>query len=103
MATFVAMYTKPEDADGFLAEYKADHVPIAERFPGVTRHSVQVYTATPRRTEPTWWLVYTAEWDSHEDMMAALQDPVMMEASKHAMGLLQKYGNTAEMMLGGPA
>ena len=62
-----------------------------------------LYTATPRRTEPTWWLVYTAEWDSHEDMMAALQDPVMMEASKHAMGLLQKYGNTAEMMLGGPA
>ncbi len=35
-----------------------------------------------------------------EDLQAAMQDPSLMEASKHAMGMLQTYGNSAEMMIG---
>ena len=27
-------------------------------------------------------------------------DPSIMEASKHAMGMTQKYGNSAEMLVG---
>lgn len=99
-ATFVALYTRPEDAEGFLREYREDHLPIADQWPGVTDRSTTVLTATPRGTDPAYFVMFTAVWDSMEDLQAAMQDPSLMEASTHAMGLLRKYGNTAEMMIG---
>jgi hypothetical protein len=36
-------------------------------------------------------------------MQAAMSDPSIMEASKHAMGMTQKYGNKAEMLIGDEA
>ncbi|MEE8599511.1 EthD family reductase [Euzebya tangerina] len=101
MPSLTVLYTKPaDDPEGFVAEYKADHVPIAARFPNMASHSVTVFTGTPRRTEPAYHLMFHAEWDSAEDMQAAMGDESMMEASKHAMGMTQKYGNSAEMMIG---
>lgn len=99
-ASFVALYTRPEDAEGFLKEYREDHVPIAARWPGVREQSTTVLSATPRGTEPAYYVMFKATWDSMDDLQAAMQDPSLMEASKHAMGMLQKYGNTAEMMIG---
>lgn len=99
-ATFVALYTKPEDAEGFLAEYREDHLPIAETWPKVTSTTTTVLTGTPRGTDPAYYVMFKATWDSMADMQEAMQDPSLMEASKHAMGMLQKYGNTAEMMVG---
>lgn len=99
-AKFVALYTRPDDAEGFLQEYRQDHLPIAQKWPGVTHQSTTVLTGTPRGTEPPYYVMFTAEWDSMEDLQAAMQDPALMEASKHATGLLSKYGNTAEMMIG---
>lgn len=99
-ASFVALYTRPDDADGFLQEYEQDHLPIAAKWPGVTSTSTTVFSGTPRGTEPAYFVMFKATWDSQEDMQQAMQDPSLMEASKHAMGMLQKYGNTAEMMVG---
>ena len=103
MASFTVLYTKPDDTEGFLAEYKADHLPIAQRWPGMTGHTLTVFTGTPRRTEPPYWLMFHGTWDSMEDLQAAMGDPSLMEASKHAMGMLQKYGNSAEMIIGDQA
>lgn len=99
-ATFVALYTKPDDAEGFLKEYREDHVPIAQKWPKVTSTSTTVFSGTPRGTEPAHYVMFKATWDSMADMQEAMQDPSLMEASKHAMGMLQKYGNSAEMMVG---
>lgn len=99
-ATFVALYTKPDDAEGFLKEYREDHVPIAQKWPKVASLSTTVLTGTPRGTEPAYYVMFKATWDSTADMQEAMQDPSLMEASKHAMGMLQKYGNSAEMMVG---
>lgn len=99
-ATFVALYTKPDDAEGFLEEYRSDHLPIAQKWPKVVSTETTVLTGTPRGTEPAYYVMFKATWASMEDMQAAMQDPSLMEASKHAMGMLQKYGNTAEMMVG---
>lgn len=94
-------FAKPEtDADAFVAEYKADHLPIASRFPGTTSQSTTVFTGTPRGTEPPYLLMFHATWDSAEDLQAAMGDPALMEASRHAMGLIAKYGNRAEMIIG---
>ncbi len=99
-AKFVALYTRPDDAEGFLQEYRDDHLPIAQKWPGVTDTSTTVFSATPRGTDPAYYVVFTATWDSMDDLQAAMKDPSLMEASKHAMGMLSKYGNTAEMMIG---
>ena len=104
MATLTVLYTKPEsDAEAFLEEYKSDHLPIAARFPNMTSHSTTVFSGTPRGTEAPYYVMFVANWDSQEDMQAAMSDPSIMEASKHAMGLTQKYDNKAEMLIGDDA
>ncbi|MFP3908023.1 MAG: hypothetical protein ACLFWR_13415, partial [Acidimicrobiales bacterium] len=59
-----------------------------------------VFSGTPRGTEPPYYVMFQATWDSQEDMQAAMGDPSIMEASKHAMELTQKYGIKAEMLVG---
>lgn len=104
MASFTVLYTKPEnDPEGFLQEYKADHLAIAARFPKMTGHTTTVFTGTPRRTEPPYYVMFHGTWASNEDLQEALGDPSLMEASRHAMGMLQKYGNSAEMIIGDEA
>lgn len=100
MPSFTVLYTRPDDAEGFLDEYQRDHLPIAERFPGMTGWTTTVFSGTPRGTEPPYYLMFRGEWASQEDLQAALQDPALMEASRHAMGMLETYGNTAEMLIG---
>lgn len=100
MPTFTALYTRPDDAEAFLEEYKADHLPIAEKFPKTTSISTTVLTGTPRGTAPAYYVMFKATWANKEDFDAAMQDPALMEASRHAMGMLKKYGNSAEMMVG---
>lgn len=100
MPTFIAMYTRPDDAEGFLEEYRNDHLPIAEKWPNSPSVSTSVLTGTPRGGDPAYYVIFKATWESQEDFNAAMQDPALMEASKHAMQMLQKYGNSAEMMVG---
>ena len=104
MATFTVLYTKPaENAEAFLEEYKTDHLAIASTFPKMTGHTTTVFSGTPRRTEPAFYVMFVGTWASMEDMQSAMGDPSLMEASKHAMGMLQKYGNAAEMLIGDDA
>jgi uncharacterized protein (TIGR02118 family) len=101
MASFTVLYTKPEtDPEGFLEEYRTDHLAIASRFPGMTGYTTTVFSGTPRRTEPPYYLMFHGTWASKADLQAAMGDPLLMEASKHAMAMLQKYGNSAEMLIG---
>ena len=101
MANLTVLYTKPEsDAEAFLAEYTSDHLPIAARFPKMSSHTTTVFSGTPRGTEAPYYVMFVGTWDSQEDMQAAMGDPSIMEASKHAMGMTQKYGNKAEMLIG---
>lgn len=101
MASFTVLYTKPaENADAFVEEYKTDHLAIASRFPGMTGYTTTVFSGTPRRTEAPYFLMFHGTWDSMEDLQAAMGDPSLMEASGHAMGMLKKYGNSAEMIIG---
>lgn len=104
MATFTVLYTKPaENADAFLEEYKSDHLAIAAKFPKMTGHTTTVFSGTPRGTDPAYFVMFVGSWASKEDMGEAMSDPSLMEASKHAMGMLQKYGNSAEMLIGDDA
>ncbi len=104
MANLTVLYTKPDsDADAFLNEYKSDHLAIAKKFPKMTGYTTTVFTGTPRGTEPPYYVMFQGSWASDADMQEAMGDPSIMEASKHAMGMTQKYGNKAEMLVGGDA
>lgn len=101
METFTALYTKPTDnPEAFLEEYKADHLPITEKFPKMTGSTTTVFSGSPRGSEPPYYLMFEGTWDSEEDLAEAMKDPSLMEASKHAMGLIKKYGNSADMLIG---
>ena len=100
MASFTVLYTRPDDAAGFLEEYRTDHLAIARRFPKMVDHSTTVFQGTPRGTDPAYYVMFHGVWDSTEDLQEAMRDESMMEASKHAMGMLEKYGNQAEMLIG---
>lgn len=104
MPSLTVLYTKPEnDAEAFLDEYKSDHLAIAERFPKMTGYTTTVFSGTPRGTEAPYFLAFVGTWASRQDMQEAMQDPSLMEASKHAMGMVQKYGNSADMLIGDEA
>lgn len=83
-----------------MAEYIADHLPIALRFPGMTDHTVTVFSGTPRGTEPPYLLMFHGTWDSPEDLRAAMTDASLMDAGRHAMDMVGRYGNKAETMIG---
>ncbi|MFT4837748.1 MAG: hypothetical protein ACI9OB_000197 [Nonlabens sp.] len=101
MASFTVLYTKPEtDPDGFVEEYTRDHLAIAAKFPKMSSVTTTVFSGTPRRTAPAYFLMFQGQWETDADLMEAMQHPALMEASGHAMKMLQKYGNKAEMLIG---
>lgn len=66
-------------------------------------HTTTVFSGTPRRTEPPFYVMFVGTWDSMDDLNEALTDPSLMEAGKHAMGMLAKYDNSADMLIGDDA
>lgn len=100
MPTFTVLYTRPDDAEAFLEEYRTDHLEIASQFPKMANSATTVFETTPRGGDPAYYVMFKGTWDSQEDFDEAMQHESLMEASKHAMGMLQKYGNSAEMLVG---
>lgn len=100
MFTFTALYSRPQDADGFVAEYRSDHLPIVQRWPNVRDSQTVVFDGTPRGGDPAYLVAFTARFDSAEDRMAALTSDAGGEAAQHARMLVEKYGIDVTMMLG---
>jgi uncharacterized protein (TIGR02118 family) len=100
MATFVALYEKPADVEGFDEHYRTTHLPIAQSWPGVKNIRVVRFSSTPRGTESAHYLMFSAEWDTDEEMAAALRSDAGMAAAKDAMGIAEKFGVTPTMQLG---
>ena len=101
MAKFVALYTRPDDVEAFDEYYRSTHLPIAQSWPGVTRFAVTRFSATPRGTEAAYYLMAEAEWDTDEEMAAALRSESGMAAARDAKAMAEQFGVTPTMMLGG--
>lgn len=101
MAKFVALYTAPDDVEGFEEHYRSTHLPLAEAWPGVTATRVTRFSGTPRGTEAPFHLMFEAEWATDEEMAAALRSEAGMAAAKDAMQMAKDFGVTPTMMLGG--
>ncbi|MDP9406083.1 MAG: EthD family reductase [Actinomycetota bacterium] len=101
MARFVALYERPDDVDGFEEHYRTTHLPLAQAWPGVRETRVTRFTGTPRGSAPAYYLQFEAEFDSDEEMAAALRSDAGMAAAKDAMAMAQRFGVTPVMLLGG--
>lgn len=101
MATFVALYQKPEDVAGFEEHYRTVHLPITQRWPGVGATTVTRFASTPRGGEPPYHLMFTAEFASDEEMAAALRSETGMESAQDARAMQERFGVGPAMLLGG--
>lgn len=93
------LYTKPDDVDGFLEYYRETHVPIARQLPGLQSAAGSRITGTPRGTEAAYFLKAELHFASTEDLMTALSGDEGMNVSRDAMGMTQRFGCSAEIML----
>lgn len=101
MATFVSMYPKPEDAEGFDAYFRETHLPIVQQWPGVQDIRITKMTSTPRGTEPDFYLLVEATFASDEEMAAALRSESGSESARDARNMAEKFGVKPSMALGG--
>ena len=102
MATFVALYAKPEDVEGWEEYYRTTHMPLLEQWPNVQSVNVVRFSGTPRGTEAPYHLMAVVEWATDEEMAAALRSEAGMAAAKDAMAMAERFGTPPTMLLGGP-
>lgn len=74
MTTYLVLWTQPEDVDGFEREYNEDHIPLAQRLPGLRRF----FAARVR--EGRFHRVAELEFDSIESLKEAFS---ASEEGKH--------------------
>jgi uncharacterized protein (TIGR02118 family) len=100
MATFVALYSTPDDVEGFEEHYRTTHLPLVESWPGVTGVTITRFAATPRGTPAPYYLMAQAHWPTDEEMAAALRSDAGAEAARDAKSMTDQFGVTLTMMLG---
>lgn len=101
MARFVALYAKPDDVEGFDEHYRSTHLKLVQAWPGVQAIRVTRFAATPRGTDPDYYLMFEAEFATDEEMAAALRSDAGMAAARDAMQIKERFGVGPQMLLGG--
>ncbi|MCW2617628.1 MAG: putative ethyl tert-butyl ether degradation protein [Modestobacter sp.] len=74
MHTLMVLYRPPADRAAFDRHYEQVHLPLARELPGVraARYALDVAAA---EGDPAFTAVFEADFDSAEDMAAALASP----------------------------
>jgi uncharacterized protein (TIGR02118 family) len=89
MVKLIALYTKPDDTDAFKRQYLNEHVPLAQKMPGLRKCELCWVTGSPGG-EPRYHLVASLYFDSLADLKAAMKSPEGMAAAKNIMGFAGK-------------
>ena len=100
MARFVALYSPPDDVEGFEEHFCTTHLPIAQQWPGVQSTTTTRFTGTPRGVDAPFHLMFVAEWATDEEMAAALRSDSGAAAAKDARAMAERFGTTPTMLLG---
>lgn len=100
-ARFVALWPQPdEDVEGFEEHYRSTHAPIAETWPDVRSIRVTRAAGNPVGGDPAYHLVFVAQWDSEDDMQAALRSEQMQEAMSDVRTIGERWGIAPEVLIG---
>ncbi len=101
MARFVALYSTPDDPEGFEEHYRSTHVPLVQQWPGVISVSTTRFSGTPRGTDSPFHLMAVIDFASDEEMAAAMRSEAGMATARDAMAMAKDYGTTPTLLLGG--
>ena len=73
MIRFTVLYDRPDDVQAFETHYRAVHIPLAKKLPGLRRYTLSRQVKAIRG-EP-YYLVAELDWDDMAAMQAAMQSP----------------------------
>lgn len=92
MPKLIALWSNPNDAAKFDADYEATHAVLAAGMPGVSFEGVKVMQGDKHR-------VAILSWDSMESFTAAMGSPDAGKLMEDAARLQQEYGATLETIV----
>jgi uncharacterized protein (TIGR02118 family) len=75
MWQFVALYRRPEDPDAFVRQYRATHLPLVKRFPGLCKVTISRVEPDAGSAGNDVFLISTMYWRDRESLEAALRSP----------------------------
>ncbi len=96
-ATAIVCYPPPTDVAAFDKVYAADHVPLAQRIPGVTRITSTTVVGAMGGASPYHRIVHL-HFPSAEAMQAGFASPAGQAAAAHAMQI--STGGAPTFLLG---
>jgi uncharacterized protein (TIGR02118 family) len=84
MVKFIALYKKPANAAEFDKRYFEQHMPIANKIPGLKRVEVSRVVGSPMG-DSEYYLMAELYFDSMDEMKAGMSSPEGKECGKDAM------------------
>jgi uncharacterized protein (TIGR02118 family) len=80
----VVLFRRPDlSAEGFHANLRTIHGPMAERIPGLRRYIQNHAAADPSRAPPGWDAIVELYWDDWPSMEAGWRSPEGQAATRH--------------------
>lgn len=99
-ATFIALWGKPSDVEGFDRHYRTTHMEIVRRWPNVQSHALIRVTGSPLGGEVPYHQIFVATFATQEDLKEALRSPAMAEAGRDAMEMVRRFGGGLTVLTG---
>lgn len=97
MGRFVALWTKPDDVDGFDDYYRNEHMPLVREWPGLRSTRVTHLEENPLGGEVPYHLVFEAEV---EDLDELLNSQALARAVEDAKEIMGRFGNEVVPLTG---
>jgi uncharacterized protein (TIGR02118 family) len=87
MARLVVLYKTPSDARAFDQHYRATHIPLARKLPGLRKYEISQGPVVSPAGASGVHLVATLYFDDMLALQAALDSPEGQAAATDALGL----------------
>jgi uncharacterized protein (TIGR02118 family) len=100
MAEINVLWTAPDDVEGFERHYRDVHIPLTQRWEGVTSVSVTRIAPDPGGAQAPYHLVFRARFPDLQALQAALGSPVTGQIVQDANQLGERFNCTSTVMVG---
>jgi uncharacterized protein (TIGR02118 family) len=84
MVKLVVLYKKPADVAAFEKRYFEEHLPIANKMPGIKKVEISHMVSGPMG-EPPYYMMAELYFDNMDAMNAAMSSPEGKESAKNIM------------------
>lgn len=89
MVKLIALYKKPENVAEFEKRYFEEHIPLANKMPGLRRVEISRMVGSPMGESP-YHLMAELYFDNMDALKAAMSSPEGKEAGKNIMSFAKE-------------